>query len=78
VLELDAALLAQQRADEVRCGARGRRAEIGAGLALAQARNSGTVFTLAGTAGPTAKPKSKMQAMLTGVRSAIGSYGSFL
>jgi len=43
------------------------------GLALHQARKSGIDFTVAGTAGPTAKPKSKCAPWLTGVRSLIGS-----
>jgi hypothetical protein len=44
-----------------------------AGLALHQARNSATLRTEAGTAGPTANPKSKVQPRVTGERSATGS-----
>ena len=43
------------------------------GLAFAQARNCGTVFTSAGTAGPTPKPNSKLAITDTGVRSVKGS-----
>ena len=48
------------------------------GLALHQAMKSCSVFTLAGTIGPTAKPKSKRTACDTGWKSATGSYGSRL
>jgi len=49
-----------------------------AGLAFTQARNSGTLVMLAGTAGPTASANSNVQAMETGTRSLKGSYCSFL
>ena len=42
-------------------------------LALHQVMNSPSVFTLAGTMGPTAKPKSNRTAWDTGWKSATGS-----
>lgn len=43
------------------------------GLALHHEKNSARLRTLAGTCGPTAKPKSNVQPSVTGMKSTTGS-----